>query len=87
MVRVVLINILLFLLPLLLYVLYVWLARRELPPGAVLDDAPILWLLIAGTVLVIAALIFFISFEGAPPGGVYHPPSFNNGRIEPGRIE
>ncbi len=88
MVRIFLTSLLLFLLPLLLYVLYVWLERRELPQGATLDDAPIAWLLIAGTALVIGALIYyFISFEGAPPGGLYHPPSFSDGQIEPGRIE
>ncbi len=87
MARVVIVNLLLFLLPFALYVLYVWVARLTGNKGAKIDDAPIIWLLIAGAALVIGTVVYFISFENNPPGGVYHPPSFEDGKIRPGHIE
>ncbi len=88
MLRIALIDLLLFLLPFVLYAAWVWLSRRGSGRrGGIFDDAPIHWLLIAGALLVIGALAYFISFSGAPPGGVYEPPKFEGGKIKPGHIE
>jgi len=88
MIRIVAENILLFLLPAAIYVAYVYLTREE-KPGAtrVFDDAPLIWLFIAGAMLVIITLVTFGSVSGGKPGQVYTPPTFKDGRIEPGRIE
>jgi len=88
MIRIVAENILLFLLPTIVYIAYVYMTREE-KPGAmrVLDDAPLIWLFIAGAVLVIAMLASFGSITGGKPGQVYTPPSFKDGRIQPGHID
>jgi hypothetical protein len=81
-------SILLFLLPTLIYIAYVYITREEKPDAArVLDDAPLIWLFGAGAALVIAALAAFGSISGGKPGQAYIPPVLKDGRIEPGRIE
>lgn len=88
MIRIVAENILLFLLPTIVYVAYVYMTREE-KPGAmrVLDDAPLIWLFVAGAVLVVAMLASFGSVTGGKPGEIYTPPSYKDGRIQPGHIE
>jgi hypothetical protein len=63
MIRIVVENILLFLLPTFVYVAYVYMTREE-GPGAtsVLDDAPLLWLFAARAVCVIVTHVTFGSF-------------------------
>lgn len=96
MIRIIVENLLLFLLPTLAYIAYVLVRRRDgSGPGTggtagantVLDDAPLLWLFAAGTALVIVTLIAFGSTTGGKPGQSYHPPVLKDGRIEPGHIE
>jgi hypothetical protein len=86
MIRIVLENILLFLLPLVLYVAYVLLTRGVPEKGNVLDDAPLIWLSLAGAMLVVIVLVAFGSTSGGRPGQHYEPPSMKDGHIEPGRL-
>jgi hypothetical protein len=88
MIRIVAENILLFLLPTIVYVAYVYMTRAQ-KPGAtrVLDDAPLLWLFVAGVAVVLITLIAFGSTTGGKPGQVYTPPVLKDGRIEPGHLE
>ncbi len=87
MIRVLIENILLFLAPTLIYVVYVYLAYE---PGGrnvkLLDGAPLIWLFVAGALLVVVTLVAFGSTSGGRPGQVYEPPVLKDGRIEPGRI-
>jgi len=88
MIRIVAENILLFLLPTIIYVAYVYMTREEKPGAArVLDDAPLLWLFLAGAVVVVATLVTFGSISGGKPGQAYTPPVLRDGRIEPGHLE
>jgi uncharacterized protein DUF6111 len=88
MTRVVLENVLLFLLPTVLYVGYVYFTRE---PGRgttrVLDEAPLIWLFVAGALLVIVTLVAFGSTSGGKPGQQYVPPTIKDGKIVPGHIE
>ncbi|MDX2155537.1 MAG: DUF6111 family protein [Hyphomicrobiaceae bacterium] len=86
MIRVVIENIILFLLPTVIYAAYVAATRTDTRKG-ILDDAPLVWLLMAGTGLVIVILVAFGSTSGGKPGQVYVPPSLKNGHIEPGHID
>jgi hypothetical protein len=88
MIRIVAENILIFLLPTIVYVAYVYMTR-EVKPGAtrVLDEAPLIWLFITGAILVLVTLVTFGSMSGGKPGQVYTPPAFKDGHIEPGHIE
>ena len=89
MVRIVIENMLLFLLPTAIYLTYMLLRRRTegAPAGNVLDHAPVIWLVAAGAALVIMTLIVFGSTSGGKPGQTYQPPVFRDGRIEPGQIK
>jgi hypothetical protein len=88
MIRVVIENILLFLLPTAMYAAYVLLMRRRATTaGEALNDAPLVWLFIAGAVLVVTTLVFYGSTSGGKPGQVYIPPQVKNGRIEPGHMQ
>jgi hypothetical protein len=53
----------------------------------ILDDAPLLWLFGAGAVLVVVTLVAFESSSGGKPGQHYVPPSYKDGKIDPGHIE
>lgn len=90
MIRIVIENTLLFLLPTAIYVAYVLLKRRmegTTGPAHVLDDAPLIWLVAAGAALVVITLIAFGSVSGGKPGQTYQPPVFRDGKIEPGYIK
>ncbi len=88
MIRVVVENIVLFLLPTAIYVIYVLLTRKQEEKGGVLDDAPFFWLMLAGTALVFLVLIAFGSTSGGKPGQSYVPPHIGrDGRIEPGELK
>jgi len=97
MIRTIAENILLFLLPTLVYAAWVLLgqARQDKGEGGkgrsvagILDDAPLLWLFASGALLVIVTLATFeSSSSGGKPGQHYEPPSMKDGKIEPGHIE
>lgn len=88
MIRIVAENILIFLLPTIIYLAYMYMTREgEAGTSRVLDDAPLIWLFVAGALLVIATLVTFGSYSGGKPGQIYTPPSFKDGQIEPGHID
>lgn len=96
MIRIVIENLLLFLLPTLAYVGWVLIARPDrlqrtpdgrIKPGGILNDAPLIWLAASGTILLIVVLVAFGNTSGGRPDQTYRPPVFKDGKIEPGRIE
>ena len=89
MIRVVIENILLFLLPTGMYIAYVLMTRRgNTPAGAVINEAPLVWLFITGALLVGATLVYYATITpGGKPGQVYTPPRMKDGRIEPGTLK
>jgi hypothetical protein len=96
MIRIVIENILLFLLPTLAYLGWVLIARPDslertpdgrIRPTRVLNDAPLLWLAASGTILLIIVLVAFGKTSGGRPDQTYSPPVFKDGKIQPGHIE
>lgn len=87
MLRVLLINLFMFLLPFLLYVAYAYLVRRGQSPDSVLRGAPIKWLVVAGLGLALATLISLVTFSGSGTEGTYYPPRLEDGVIKPGRVK
>jgi len=89
MIRLIAENVLLFLLPTAMYVGYMLLTRRTAsPPENVLGEAPLVWLFIAGALLVGATLAYYASITpGGTIGQVYTPPRMKDGRIEPGQLK
>ena len=77
-------------LPTLIYVLWVWNARRkhepehedDLPPA--LRRGPLFWSLLAGFLLMMTGLITIALISGDPPdAGTYQSPRLQDGKIVP----
>jgi len=86
-IRVILVNIFLLFLPILLFTIYAWVTNRAGRKGSLMADAPLTVLSLIGVILVIGMVSYFISFESNKPGGHYTPPSFKDGKLQPGHIE
>jgi hypothetical protein len=93
MIRVVIENLLLFLLPTMVYAAWMVFKHYQSESGGapdhqqIISDAPLLWLFSAGAILVLLTLVAFESSSGGKPGQHYLPPVLKDGRIEPGHIE
>lgn len=88
MIRVILENVLLFLLPTAMYLAYVLLTRRTTSASGVVNDAPLLWLFATGALLVAATLVYYgATSTGGRPDQTYIPPRMKDGRIEPGQLK
>lgn len=86
MLRIALIDILFFVLPILIYVAYMVVVKGA-SPASVLQSAPILWLLAAGFGLLVIAMVVLIQFSGGARDGTYHPSVLEDGVIKPGGID
>lgn len=80
---------LLFLLPFIVYGIWIAIARRrarghENEPNW--SDAPFLWLSVTGLVLVLASLFTLGLFQGVEKGGTYVPPRVIDGEVVPGEV-
>ena len=84
MIRRILFDVLLFLLPFALYGLY-W--RFSAKSGARSTAHPWNYLLISGLVLVAASFVVLGVTEGSGQQGVYVPAHVENGRVIPGHVE
>jgi len=84
MIRRIIFDVLLFLLPFALYGLY-W--RFSARPAGRSAAHPWNYLLISGLVLVAASFVIWGVTEGAGRQGVYVPAHVENGRVVPGHVE
>ncbi len=93
MTRIVLENIAIFLIPTLLYAVYVYITAPQTSGAGerafarLLNEAPLLWLFTAGAILVFVSLIAFQSTDGGRPGMKYQGPVIKDGHIVPGHAE
>lgn len=88
MIRVAVEIVLLFLLPTAAYFGYALLARPDAPPRAVVNQAPYVWLSLAGAALVGATLVYY--GWTASDGGTdqtYTPAKIKDGQLEPGSFK
>jgi hypothetical protein len=86
MLRIALIDVLMFSLPFFVYGAYM-IATKGTSPADVWQGAPVVWLLAAGFGLLLITMATLISFSGGKPGGTYHPPTIEDGIIKPGKID
>ncbi|MEL6372387.1 MAG: DUF6111 family protein [Pseudomonadota bacterium] len=89
MIRIVIENVLLFLLPAAIYFGYVYLRYNDKPDkvASAWDEAPLFALAGAGIAMIAAFLVVFGSFtETGKPGDRYTPPVLKDGKIQPGRL-
>lgn len=88
MIRIVIENIILLLLPSLVYFAYIYLTVSTAKDRSkAVNDAPLLWLFALGACLVLLVLLTFGSNSGSRPGDVYTPPVFRDGKIVPGQLD
>lgn len=80
----IIVHLLPFLLPFLLYGLYIWHAKRSGEDSP--EATPWFWLAAMGLLLVILGFVIWGAFFGESLGD-YAPARFEGGRIVPGRID
>lgn len=86
MLRIALIDILLFALPFLIYAAYViWVKGST--PATMWQGAPIGWLVTAGFALLLVAMVTLVQFSGGDRDGTYQPSVLEDGKIKPSSIE
>jgi hypothetical protein len=84
MIRVGLTEVVLFLLPFVLYVVFLWATKAGVLNPDSWPLARIGWLAIAALLLVVGSFIYFAHFTGAPPGSTYVPAHIEDGKFVPG---
>jgi hypothetical protein len=84
MIRPVLTEVLLFLMPFLLYAVFLWATRAGVMDLQSWPIARVATLAIVALVLVVGSFIWFAHFTGAPPGSTYVPAHLENGKLVPG---
>ncbi len=85
MIRIVIENLFIFLIPTLSYLTWIAFRRNDWPGlGRVLRDAPLVQLFVSGAVLMIGTLVLFSTREYNSPQEQYIPSVFKDGRIQPG---
>ena len=87
MVRFVAFDAIFFLLPFAAYALWLIVTRRTLRNADDWTVKTIAYLALAGAVLLIGAIVFFVHYDRDPPGGTYVPAHIENGVIVPGHID
>ena len=85
MIRIILLNLLLFSLPFIILVLWLWWFRGTRPDQAEMK----IWAYasLAGFICMLAGLLFFRFASDATTESVYVPPSLENGELVPGHFE
>ncbi len=84
MIRPVFTEIVLFLLPFVLYAVFLWATRAGVLHPDSWPASRIVWLGIAALALVAGSFIYFAEFTGAPIGSAYVPAHMENGKFVPG---
>jgi hypothetical protein len=87
MIRVVALEIMLFLLPFAAYGIWLAAQRRVVIDGENWKSAPIAWLAVGGLVLVALGLGALVLAHQGPTAGRYVPAKVENGQLIPGHFE
>lgn len=86
MLRIFLINILLFLLPFLIYAAYmIWV--KGVAPSSLTRITPVVWLIVAGFACLLIGMVLLVQFSGGERDGTYQPSVIEDGVIKPGRVD
>lgn len=85
MIRPLLTELLLFVIPFLLYAVFLWATRAGVMDPESWPVSRIIVLAIISFLLVIGSFLYFANFKGAPPGSTYVPAHIENGKFVPGQ--
>lgn len=86
MLRVILVQLLLFSLPFIGFAIWLFVTKKA-QTSENWRKGPMVWLVISGLGLSIAGLVVLASNEGIPDGKVYRPAELRDGVLVPGRYE
>ena len=75
----------LFLLPFVLYAVFLWATRAGVMDPESWPLSRLAWLTIAALLLVVGSFIYFANYSGAPPGSTYVPAHIEDGKFVPGQ--
>lgn len=78
-------EIVLFLLPFVLYGVFLWATKAGVMHPDSWPVSRIAWLLIAALSLMVGSFIYFANYTGAPPGSTYVPAHMEDGKFVPGQ--
>jgi hypothetical protein len=84
MIRPILAELALFLLPFVAYAVFLWAMRSGVLVPTAWSSARLAALLIAALVLMLGGFVLLAQFGGAPPGSTYVPAHVENGKLVPG---
>jgi len=74
----------LFLVPFVLYALFLWATRAKVLDPERWSLKALIWLTISAFVLMLGSFLVLAQFSGAPSGSTYIPAHLENGRLVPG---
>ena len=87
MIRPVLTELLMFLTPFALYVVFLWATKAGVLHPDSWPVSRIATLTIVALALMIVAFVYFADYSGAPVGSTYTPAHMENGKFVPGQIK
>jgi hypothetical protein len=86
MIRPVLTELALFLVPFAVYAAFLWFTETRMLDREHWTPKRLSSLVIAALLLMIGSFLFLGHFSGAPPGSTYEPAHVENGKLIPGRV-
>ncbi len=78
-------EIILFLLPFVLYGVFLWATKAGIMHPDSWPLSRIAWLVIVSLTLMVGSFIYFANYSGAPPGTIYVPAHMEDGKFVPGQ--
>ncbi len=87
MIRPVATEIILFLMPFVLYGVFLWATKAGVMHPDSWPLSRIAWLVIAALGLMLGSFIYFANYSGAPVGTTYVPAHMENGKFVPGQTK
>lgn len=87
MIRPVATEIILFLMPFVLYGVFLWATKAGVMQPDSWPLSRIAWLVMAALALMLGSFIYFVHFSGAPPGSTYVPAHIEDGKFVPGQTK
>lgn len=86
MIRISFTEIVLFALPFVLYVVFLWATRAGVMDPESWPKSRLVTLAIVSFLLVIGSFVYFANYTGAPPGSTYVPAHIEDGKFVPGQV-
>jgi Family of unknown function (DUF6111) len=87
MIRPVATEVILFLMPFVLYGVFLWATKAGVMHPDSWPLSRIAWLVMAALALMVGSFIYFANYSGAPPGATYVPAHIEDGKFVPGQTK